>query len=233
MADEIVGISNHTLDTFLGGRARDPRCHVIHNYGVDPSCFITPEPDKKLFRREIGVPENALILLFGGRVVPEKNPAFVIDVLSELRKLDGRAVAVFAGAGSLENAVRERAKALGVHEHIRMLGWRRDLPNIMRCAEWFILPRPEQPMEGFGLAVVEAQLAGLRILVSRGVPEDPFLPTASFQRLSLSDSPSKWAQAAIKQLLLSKPSAAAALIALGNSPMDMDAALRHLLSLYE
>jgi glycosyltransferase EpsF len=232
LADRIVGISNHTLDTFLAGHQSRPGRDIVHYYGIDPTPFVNVTADRAGFRRRLGLPEDALILLFAGRVVPEKNPVFVVDVLAELHRLEPRAVAIFAGAGSLEPAVLDRARELGVEDAVRMLGWRDDLPEIMSCGDWFILPRPEHPMEGFGLAVVEAQLAGMRILLSEGIADDPLLPTASFCRLPLADGPKVWAEAAMSLLSNSKPSPTAALAALRKSSMDMDRALNGLMGLY-
>jgi glycosyltransferase involved in cell wall biosynthesis len=146
--------------------------------------------------------------------------------------MEPRAVAVFAGTGSQEHEVAKRAEKLGVAGAVRLLGWRNDLPEIMSCSDWFILPHPEHPLEGFGLAVVEAQLAGLRLLLSRGVPDDPLLPSASYRRLSLSEGPEAWARAAIELMLQPAPSRAAAAADLKNSPIDMDRALEGLLQLY-
>lgn len=230
LADRIVGISDHTLDTLLAGSPRRPGRDIVHYYGVDSAPFEGPVPSRVAFRRQLGLNEDAPILLFGGRLTPEKNPVFAVDVLAALRRLRPDTVAVFAGSGSLEGAVMERAKALGVEASVRMLGWRSDLPHVMRCADWFILPRPEQPMEGFGLAVVEAQLAGLRLLVSRGLPDDPFLPTAVFRRLPLAAGANAWAQAAVE--LADTPSPEAARQALAVSPMDMDRALDGLMALH-
>jgi hypothetical protein len=113
-----------------------------------------------------------------------------------------------------------------------MLGWRSDLPEIMMCSHWFILPHPEQPAEGFGLAVVEAQLAGLRLLLSRGIPDDPLLPTASYRRLALSAGPEAWAGSAMELMQEPEPSRTVAAVALKESLMDMDRALEGLLELY-
>ena len=88
-------------------------------------------------------------------------------------------------------------------------------------------------MEGFGLAIVEAQLAGLRMLLSRGILDDPLLPTASFWRLGLSDGPRAWAKAAMELLEHPAPSRNAALAALRESPFDMDNALTKLVSLHK
>ena len=232
MADRIVGISNHTLDTFLAGHARRPERDCVHYYGVDPTPFEHVTANCTDFRQRLGLAEDSLILLFGGRLVPEKNPVFVVDVLAKLRDVEPRVVAVFAGAGSLEQRVFERARELRVEDSVRLLGWRNDLPEIMSCSDWFILPHPEDPAEGFGLAVVEAQLAGLRMLLSRGVLDDPLLPTACFRRLALANGPMPWAQAAMELLEGPTPSRAAAIAALKESPMDMDYALKGLLGLY-
>jgi glycosyltransferase involved in cell wall biosynthesis len=232
MADHIVGISNHTLDTFLAGRSRRSGRDVVHYYGVDPTPFQNNTADRAGFRRQLGLPENALILLFAGRLVPEKNPAFAVDVLSDLQHMRPQAVAVFAGAGSQEQAVVTRARELGIDNSVRLLGWRPDLPEIMGCSDWFILPHPEHPMEGFGLAVIEAQLAGLRLLLSMGIPDDPILPIAVFRRLSLSTGPQEWAKAAIKLLHDPEPSRSEGLEALKQSPMDMDRALDALLEFH-
>jgi glycosyltransferase involved in cell wall biosynthesis len=232
MADRIVGISNHTLDTFLAGRARCPERDAVHYYGLDPTPFENVAADRAKFRRKWDLPENALILLFGGRLVPEKNPVFAVDVLVDLRCIEQRAVAVFAGAGPQEANVWARARELGVEKSVRLLGWRNDLPEIMSCSDWFILPHPEQPAEGFGLAVVEAQLAGLRMLLSGGILDDPLLSTACFRRLALSDGPKLWAKAAMELLHEPAPSRTAALAELRESPMNMDRALKGLLELH-
>jgi glycosyltransferase involved in cell wall biosynthesis len=199
---------------------------------VDATPFENIAADRLALRRLCDLPENASILLFGGRLVPEKNPVFAVEVLAALREMDPQAVAVFAGVGSEGQHVLLRASELGVTDSVRLLGWRSDLAEIMSCSDWFILPHPEHPMEGFGLAVVEAQLAGLRLLLSRGISDDPLLPTASFRRLPLSDGPSVWATAAIELLRDPPPSRGAAILALKGSPMDMDRALENLLQLY-
>jgi glycosyltransferase involved in cell wall biosynthesis len=230
-ANQIIGNSNHSLDTFLAGRKRREGRDVVHYYGINPEPFVKATGDCLAFRRKLGLADDARILLFAGRVVPEKNPVFAVDVIAEMRRLNSRVVGVFAGAGSLENDVRQRAAELGVEPWVRYLGWRNDMAEIMSGCDWFILPHPEHPMEGFGIAVVEAQLAGLRLLLSRGIADDPLLPTASMRRLSLSQDAKEWAAAAMD--LWSIPtSRQAAFAAFQQSPMAMDRALRELVELH-
>ena len=232
MADKIVANSNYALDTFLSGRPRRSGRDLVHYLGVDPFPFEAARGDRGALRQSLDLPQDAPILLFAGRMTPEKNPVFAVEVLAELRRRVPNAVGVFAGVGSLEDAVRLRVSELGLTEAVRLLGWRNDIPEIMRASDWFILPHPEHPVEAFGIAVVEAQLAGLRMLLSRGILDDPLLPTAVFRRLSLADPPTAWAEAALEMLEGPPPSRTGALAAHRESPMDMDRALGNLLDLY-
>ena len=232
MADRIIGISNHTLDTYLAGRPRRPGRDIVHYYGVDSAPFEKMQVDRAAFRRSLNLPEDALILLFAGRLVPEKNPVFAVDVLAELRRHNPRTVLVYAGAGSEDDSVGVRAAMLGVADAVRMIGWRNDMPSVMAHSDCFILPRPECPMEGLGLAVVEAQLAGLRLLLSRGIADDPLLPTASYRRLALADGAGAWADAATELLAAPSPSRDAALKASAASSFAMDTALANLTALH-
>ncbi len=232
LADRIVANSNHSLETFLAGRVRRPGRDVVHYLGIDPSRFAAGTEDRRALRRALGLTETQPILLFAGRMTPEKNPVFAVDVLAELHRRRPDVVGVFAGVGSLEEPVRRRIGKLGLESTTRLLGWCQNVPDIMCASDWFILPHPEHPVEAFGIAVVEAQLAGLRLLLSQGVLDDPLLPTAVFRRLGLAEPPSVWAQAALDMLAEPAPSRAEVLAAHRASPMDMDRALDDLLGLY-
>jgi glycosyltransferase involved in cell wall biosynthesis len=112
---------------------------------------------------------------------------------------------------------------------------RDDLAELMAASDCFILPHPDQPMEGFGIAVVEAQLAGLPLMLSTGIPDDPLLPTAHFVRLPVGDGPAAWARAVSDLLARSRPAheaRALACEALKTSQMDMDRALTGLCALH-
>jgi glycosyltransferase involved in cell wall biosynthesis len=231
LADQIAANSNHSLDVFLAGRKRLPGRDVVHYLGIDPEPLANVKSDRTAFRRHHGYADDARIVLFAGRMVPEKNPVFAVDVIAAMRRIDARVVGMFAGSGSLEEDVQARAVALGVEPWIKCLGWRDDVANFMADCDWFILPHPEHPPEGFGIAVIEAQLAGLRLLLSLGVSEDSLLPTASVRRLSLQQSPAEWAAAAF-DLWSAKPSQEASLCAFQRSPMALNHALNDLFRLH-
>lgn len=232
-ADKIVGISEHTLNTFIRGRARRPNRDLVHYYGVEPDPSVFAAGDVVQLRRDLAVPLNSKIVIFGGRLVPEKNPVFAVDILKEILSVRQDVFLVFAGAGAEEENILARAAELSITSHVRLLGWRSDLPKLMSAADLFILPRPEHPMEGFGLAVVEAQLAGLPMLLSKGIAGDPILPRAKYRSISLRAAPSVWAAAAVDLLIGDRPSKCEAVADLYDSPMQMTGALRGLCELHK
>lgn len=231
LSNGVIGISEHTLDTFLSGRPRRPGQDRVHYYGIDPDPFLCAKADRSAFRSELGLAENTLVVIFAGRLVPEKNPGFALEVLGEICSSEPNAAGVIVGNGSEEEELKERAREMD--QDIRFMGWRSDIPDIMACCDCFLLPRPEHPKEGFGIAVVEAQLAGLRLLLSKGVPDDPLLPHSSVKRLSLAESAAAWAEVALELLDETPPSREQAAADLAESQMDMDRALQGLEQLHQ
>lgn len=231
-ADKNIGISNHTLDSFRLGRKRRKNIDIVHYYGVDPTPFISLGGDKMSMRKNLGFPENAIIMLFAGRMDPAKNPLFAIDVLAELIKLNKLVIGLFVGTGSLVQQLKERALELGIENKFYYYGWRDDIPEIMTCSDLFILPHVEKPMEGLGLAIIEAQLTALPLLISYGVADDPLLEGSIFTQLHLSEGTKVWAEAAIKKLSLPRRTQLQAFDALKSSVFDMEYAMNDLISIY-
>jgi glycosyltransferase involved in cell wall biosynthesis len=69
-----------------------------------------------------------------------------------------------AGHGELEDELRLLHEQLGLGDHLRMLGLRRDVPRLMSAADIFCLT---SDWEGFPNAVLEAMASGLPTVVTR------------------------------------------------------------------
>jgi glycosyltransferase involved in cell wall biosynthesis len=203
LSDSVVGISNHTLNSFLRGRPRRHGDSVVY-YGADLEAFHAPPPSRENLRRQLDLPADARIILFASRMVSYKNPLFVLEILAQLRS-DDDVFAVFVGTGPLEGTARDRARAVGLSHRVRVLGWRDDVKQLMRAADVFLFPRVEHEMngigiEGLGLVVVEAQAAGLPVVISHGIPRDAIVAVDQCSVLSLNDGPRRWADEVRKRL---------------------------------
>ena len=115
---------------------------------------VTPLPagnrSRKEAREMFGIEENARVLGFIGRLVPVKNPLFLIDVL---KMLGGDWVLLVGGDGQLRGEMEEAASRAGVLERVRFAGWVREIADFYSAVDVLALVRKT---EGFGLSVVEA-----------------------------------------------------------------------------
>ncbi len=232
LADKIVGVSNHTLDTFLRGRDQRPsRDQVIH-CGIETDRFRRDETKAVELRHSFGFMPNTKILIFVGRMIAYKNPNFVIEVLSLLHQKDARFAAVFAGTGPFEDEVRELARQKGLHERVRVLGWHQDVPELMQACDLLIWPGVEDPKEGLGLGVVEAQAAGLPVLMSRNVPEEAVVVPELVKILPLSEGPQRWAEAVVALLGRARPARHESLARVEASSFSIEQSADNIAALY-
>jgi glycosyltransferase involved in cell wall biosynthesis len=232
LADGIVGISEHVLQQFMRGRQRGPSRDQLLYYGVDTEPFRKCKPQRDAMRAELGLPSDATILLFVGRMNPQKNPTFVVEMLASILPHVPSAYAVFVGSGDLSDLVELEAQSLGVKDRIRMLGWRDDTAELMANSDLFVFPRLEHPKEGLGLVVVEAQAAGLPMLVSPGIPDDAVVVSDLVDVLPLEVGPVAWAQRAVS-ILQKLPDRKGALAHVANSHFALRHGTKNLMRLYD
>jgi glycosyltransferase involved in cell wall biosynthesis len=103
----------------------------------------------------------------------------------------------------------------------------------MRLSDLFLFPRLEEPKEGLGLVLVEAQAAGLPILASPSITEDVQVIPELFEFVPLSAGPPAWANAAGQMLQREFLPRERALELIEASPFSMEAGVNNLMRLYE
>ena len=80
------------------------------------------------------------------------------------------------GDGELRNQIEVKVKSLGLEEKVCFWGNRNDVSNLLQAMDLFILPSFH---EGFNIAAIEAQCAGLQCFVASqcaGLPCFTFIP---------------------------------------------------------
>ena len=165
---------------------------VIH-CGIDLLPFRGNTNNTHNFRKSLDIPDDADIMLFVGRMTEYKNPCFVLDVLEQLLLNQNNVYAVFVGVGPLENDVSIMADKKSVTDRVRVLGWKNNVPQIMRSCNLLIWPGVEDPMEGLGLGVIEAQAAGLKVVMSLNVPIEAIIISEMVNVVPLSSGAKVWA----------------------------------------
>ena len=156
-----------------------------------------------------------------------KNHEFLVDVA---KILEDRGVAfqmLFVGDGSLRDELEARVDMLELTGHVRFLGVREDVADILRQSDVLVMPSHH---EGLPVALVEAQATGLPCLVSESVTSDADLGLGLLHFISI-DNASSWADALVEGMPKRKESSKinAAFEARG---YNVEGALHELLALY-
>ena len=142
---------------------------VIRN-GIMLDRFTDPGVTKEKKRDEIGIPQDAFVVGHVGRFFEQKNHLFLVDVFREIAALRDDAFLLMVGAGSTEET-ENKLRACGLADRYRILSHRQDIPQLLKAMDVFVFP---SIFEGFGIALLEAQAAGLRCVASDRCPEEVF-----------------------------------------------------------
>lgn len=146
--------------------------HVV-SPGVDLFTF-TPGPGRSAARDVVGLPQDALVVSFVGRIQPHKGPEVLIRAASELvkhspllrKKLVVNVMGGASGANTEEvDRLKELTDWLGIKDVVRFEPPvpRADLAQWYRAADLVVVPSYS---ESFGLVALEAQACGTPVVAT-------------------------------------------------------------------
>ena len=166
------------------------RAELIELYSAEPDKVVVVPPgvdltlfspgDRRQARAEVGLPLDAMVLLFVGRIQPLKAPEVLVEAAAELlaRHPQWRGQLVVAVLGGPSGSglahpqsLQDLATTLGVQAQVRFVPPvpRTELAQWYRAADLVAVPSHS---ESFGLVAVEAQACGAPVVAARvgGLP---------------------------------------------------------------
>lgn len=170
---------------------KDKSFQVLKN-AIDSRNFIANTNIREETRKELGL-EDRFVVGHVGRLHPQKNHDFLIDVFAEIKKKKQDAELILIGTGPLEEKVRNKVADKGLVDSVHFLGNRKDMDRIYQAMDVFVFP---SLFEGLGIVSIEAQAAGVPSVCSEGLPPETDI-TPIYQKLLLSEGEKKWADTAI------------------------------------
>ena len=168
-AERIVAVSGMVKDELVASGLSPDTIDVVVN-GVDLESFAPGPADRATLRLPPAVP---LGLFVGDIRSTIKNPDGVLRALSDVPDLH------LALAGSIKGSpLPALAESLGIQERVHFLDFRRDIADLMRAADFFVLPSRR---DSCPLVLLEAMASGLPCIVSKNVgTHDLVAPDAGF-----------------------------------------------------
>jgi glycosyltransferase involved in cell wall biosynthesis len=159
-AQRIIAVSSAGAQEIVDGLGVEPgRIDVVVNGVRAPAASVTSDD----VRDRHGLAGRAVALAVATNL-PHKNLAALIDALALTAPAE-RPLLVLAGHGTDDGQLRERARAAGVLDDVRLLGscTTAELDGLYALAGCLVLPTLH---EGFGLPVLEAMARSLPVACS-------------------------------------------------------------------
>jgi glycosyltransferase involved in cell wall biosynthesis len=154
-------------------------------------------------RAELGIDGSRPVIGFVGQIVPRKGVLTLITAMAPIITRVPNALLVVVGCPppdetEYEAECRHLTEALGLQEHVRFMGYRRDVPAFMRTFDVFALPTRSEP---FGKVVIEAMAGGAPVVASQvgGIPE--IITAPELGTLIPADDPVALAEALVAYLV--------------------------------
>lgn len=162
---------------------------IIHNAIETTKYLYNPEIRNKI-RLQYGLADEKL-LLFVGRLDPQKNLPFLIEIFSKVIKLQEKWKLFIIGDGILRSELEKLITCMHLQDKIQLLGTRNNVNEFLQAADAFLLP---SKFEGLGIVLIEAQAAGIPCFTSKNVVPPEVDVTGLVRFISLDDSALVWAK---------------------------------------
>ena len=174
---------------WLYGPQNESRFIMLNN-AIDAAAYAYHLAKRVQMRQQLGLTDEFTIGHVG-RFHPQKNHPFLLEIFAALLKKEPNAILLLVGGGEDLPKIQAKAQTMGIAEHVRFLGVRSDVADLMQAMDVFVFP---SLYEGLPVTMVEAQSAGLPCLISDKVPSECIITEGLVEVLPLSAAPETWAE---------------------------------------
>lgn len=167
LATHFLACSPEAADFLFGEQIPKERIKIFHN-ALDIHRYAYDETKRGIIRQQLGI-EQKYVIGNVGRMVYQKNHAFLVECFNEVQKQVPNAVLMLLGGGELEEEIREQINEYGISDKVIFTGEVDNVEDYMQAMDVFAFPTR---FEGLGNVLIEAQTAGLKCLTSDNVPRE-------------------------------------------------------------
>jgi glycosyltransferase involved in cell wall biosynthesis len=128
------------------------------------------ERDRAWFEQTFAIQQDQIVIGVVAQLISRKGHRYLLDVLPTLLQTYPHIRVIFFGKGPAEQQLRDQIEALGLQGVVKLAGFRDDMPRVLPNLDLLVHPAE---MEGLGVSLLQAAVAGVPIIASNagGMPE--------------------------------------------------------------
>jgi glycosyltransferase involved in cell wall biosynthesis len=155
--DRLIAVGTRVRDDLLAAGIGDRAQYAV----VPPGTSLGPLPERLQARQALGLPADAPVVAYVGRLTRVKRPDRLLAVAQEVTRAVPGTKVLICGHGDLAAGLESAARS-GDGDLV-MLGWRADVETIYAAADLVLLTSDN---EGMPLSLIEAALAGVPVVAT-------------------------------------------------------------------
>ncbi|MBK8014352.1 MAG: glycosyltransferase family 4 protein [Deltaproteobacteria bacterium] len=156
--DAFICVSKANLAEARARRIIGPSQEVrVIRSGMPLSLYRGLDERRSGARTRLGIEPDHEVILFIGNFKPQKDPLTLIQAMHHVAARRPHTTLLMAGDGELRPAVETEIRRLGLEPHVRLLGWREDVPELLAAADVVAL---SSLFEGLPRSAIQAIAAG-------------------------------------------------------------------------
>jgi len=166
--DSVIAISEGVKQVLVEGGVDPGRITVVPS-GIDFSPYESAEEDDYLRRELFFAPDDFLVGIVA-HLADHKGHRYLIQATRHLKEHSPKIKIIVVGEGPLRLELGKQTEEAGVEDVVFFLGFREDIPRILRSLDLFVL---SSYLEGLGSSILDAMACGLPVVATRvgGIPE--------------------------------------------------------------
>lgn len=138
------------------------KVYKISGIGCDIGYIQNIKIDKSMKRKELGIKDDAFVVVTAAEFIPRKNVATGIRAFAKASIPNS--IYLLCGNGELQDELLRLVQELHLEKQVIFAGFRTDMKDVLQCCDLFLFPTRQ---EGLGIAIIEAEARGIPVIVSR------------------------------------------------------------------
>ena len=163
ISHKLIVVAKDNIDKALKhGIGRKEQYMVIRS-GIETKKFASANFDKTALKASLGIPQNSSVVTTIGPFKPQKNLKDFIAAASLVSSKRPGTVFLVIGDGKQRAELESLISALKLKDAIKLLGWRRDIAELLSVSDIFVLT---SLWEGLPRSVLEAMSSALPVVAN-------------------------------------------------------------------
>lgn len=163
--------------------------HILPN-AINVDEFNTIDESRvETLKKELNIPNEALVIGHIGRFTPQKNHEFMLRLMQEMIVINRNVILICVGDGKDLIKVKRKFKEANLDNNVRFVGARKDIKVLLNLFEVFILP---SKFEGLPVVLIESQASNKYSIISSNITKEVDLGLGLIDFLSIDGDIAQW-----------------------------------------